>query len=362
MNTDSLWTSVLAVNQIMLPSSDFIALEQYHPDFESIAGEGTLYSLLLSSADSSNNPFFHNTCAYVPQRDELYATSDLLQSTSSSRLPVVLISKVSLRRSSDAENSIHSVEWMKLRPPSSMPMPSGATHYKDGVLYCSQGTLAPESGGLWYMPSGKPPTPIVTSYFGRPFNSIQGVTLDKDNGLWFTDACIGFEQDIRPKPQLPSHVYRFDPETGDLRVVADGFRRPTGIAVSPDRSTLYVTDTDAALPNGNIDPTRAATIYAFDVIWRFDSPSLVNRRVFAYARKGVPTAVVCDASGNVYAACADGVEIWSPGGVALGLIALLGGCSSLCFGRNDEELFIGAKQRLWKIHLKPKPESSVEMD
>ncbi|KAI0380133.1 calcium-dependent phosphotriesterase [Hypomontagnella monticulosa] len=341
-------------SEIQVPpgAKNVLSIRQYHPDFERITGRELEHSLLLSSNDSSKNPFFQNGCVYLLEKDELYVMSDLLQSTNSSVLPVVLISKVSLRRESSVEQfRFRAAEWMKLRPPPGMPMPAGACRYKDGILYCSQGTLEPDSGGLWYMPLGKPPIPILTSYFGKPFNSIQAVVVDPEGALWFTDTSIGFEKDIRPKPKLPNQVYRFDPKTGDLRVVADGFARPMGIALAPDNSTLYVTDTSAARPGGNLDSSGSATIYAFDITQRFDSPFLINRRVFAYAREGVPTTVACDSFGNVYATCGDGVEVWSPGGVALGLIAVSGGCTSMCAGPS-RELFICANQRLWAINLK----------
>lgn len=141
-----------------------------------------------------------------------------------------------------------------------MPMPSGAVRYKHGVLYCSQGTLEPNSGGLFFMAPRKRPAPLVTNYFGKPFNSPQSVVEDGDGALWFTDSCAGFEQEIRPMPQLPNHVYWFDPRTGELRVVADGLKRPTGLALShrgPQEKKLYVTDTEAARP-GN---TEASTRY-----------------------------------------------------------------------------------------------------
>ncbi|RYP60334.1 hypothetical protein DL769_008166 [Monosporascus sp. CRB-8-3] len=317
-------------------AEDTVTFKQYHPDFKPLVGAQPLFSLLLSSDESSGNPFYHNGCVYIPERDELYIMSDLLQSTSSSRLPVILISRITLTRTqssvmSDSDSfpvpEIGGVKWMKLRPPPSMPMPACAIRYQKGILFCSQGELAPDTGGLWYMPLGKPPVAVLTSFFGRPFNSIQNVVQDRDGGLWFTDSASGFEQEIRPKPQLPNHVYRFDPQEGDLRVVADGFGRPTGIAMSPDQRTLYITDTAAAHPDGSIDQTLPATIYAFDIIERSGSPSLANRRVFAYALVGVPTAVHCDQAGNVYASCGDGIEVWSPGGMVLGLIEVPGAFS-----------------------------------
>ncbi|KAI0891746.1 calcium-dependent phosphotriesterase [Annulohypoxylon nitens] len=340
----------------LLPTANNIIFKQYHPSFEKVAGREPdskpEWSLLLSSDDSSKNPFFHNGCTYIPDKDELYIMSDLLQSSSSSSLPAILISKVSLRRGPN--EVISEVEWVKLRPPSNMPMPAGACRYQNGILYCSQGTQIPDSGGLWYMPSGKPPIPFLTSYFHKPFNSIQNVVEDAEGGLWFTDTSVGFEQEIRPKPQLPNQVYRYDPKTEDLRVVADGFVRPTGIALggsNADETTLYITDTGAAHPNKNNYIPGPATIYAFDVTRKSGSLFATNKRVFAYAKEGVPTAVVCDDRGNVFAACGDGVEVWSPGGLALGLIEIPGGCTSLCFGLPGE-LFIGSQQRLWRIRLK----------
>ncbi|KAI0175830.1 calcium-dependent phosphotriesterase [Hypoxylon sp. FL1284] len=337
-----------------------ISVKQYHPYFQEVAGILSRCSLLLSSDDSSRNPLFCNGCVYIPQRDELYIASGLLQSSNSSVLPTILISQIHIQRDhTDWQQSIGAVEWMKLRAPQNMPMPAGACLFKEGILYCSQGTLAPDTGGLWYMPWRKAPIPILTNYFGKPFNSIQNVVQDREGGLWFTDASVSFEQGIRPQPRLPNQVYRLDINSHDVRVVADGFGRPTGIALSPDGDTLYVTDTDSLRPDGSTDPTRAATIYAFDVTQRAGSYFLTNRRVFSYAVDGVPMAVTCDVSGNVYAACGDGVEVWSPGGVALGLIDVPGGCTTLCFGRRGE-LFIGSGQRLWTILLNQTDEEREE--
>ncbi len=39
---------------------------------------------------------------------------------------------------------------------------------------------------------------------------------------------------------MPNQVYRFDPDTGVVRVVADGFDKPNGIAFSQDGSIAYM--------------------------------------------------------------------------------------------------------------------------
>ncbi|KAI0132639.1 D-lactonohydrolase-like protein-like protein [Xylariales sp. AK1849] len=336
------------INQTYL-DPETISLKQYHPSFRSLHGQVPTFSVILSSATSSRNPFFHNACIYLPDHDELYLTSDLLQSSSSSQLPIVLISKVSFQHIHETED-VTAAEWMKLRPPPNMPMPAGACAYQEGIVFCSQGTLASDTGGLFYMPRGKPPIPLITQFGGRPFNSPQQVIFSKDGSLWFTDSCSGFEAEIRPKPNLPSQIYRYHPDVGVLRAMADGLARPGGICFSPTEDTVYVTDTDAKRVSGEEDAARAATIYAWDVIRRDEQPLLANKRLFAFAMSGVPKAVQCDSVGHVYAACGDGIEIWSPGGVPLGLVEVPGGCSSFCFGRRGD-LFIGAEQRLWRVQL-----------
>lgn len=47
-------------------------------------------------------------------------------------------------------------------------------------------------------------------------------------------------------------------------------------------------------------------------------------------------AIKCDVAGNVYVACGDGIEIFNPGGVLLGLIEISGGCSNFTFGKQGE--------------------------
>ena len=50
----------------------------------------------------------------------------------------------------------------------------------------------------------------------------------------------GWLHGFRPEPMLPSQVYRFDPSTGQVRVVADQFIEPNGIAFTPDGKTAFV--------------------------------------------------------------------------------------------------------------------------
>ena len=54
-----------------------------------------------------------------------------------------------------------------------------------------------------------------------------------DGAIWFTDPSYGHLQGFRPPPEVGDFVYRYDPATGELTVVADGFDKPNGLAFSP---------------------------------------------------------------------------------------------------------------------------------
>jgi gluconolactonase len=143
----------------------------------------------------------------------------------------------------------------------SVPMPNGGINYQSGILFCAQGTLTTPAG-LAFM-SASPPYDsrfLLSSFHGRPINSPTDVVVHSDGSIWFTDPIYGYEQGIRPRPQLPSQVYRFVPETGALRAVADGFGRPNGICFSPGEETVYITDTDFIHGDGGTDLVRVSSM------------------------------------------------------------------------------------------------------
>lgn len=140
--------------------------------------------------------------------------------------------------------------------PGSFTVPNGGTNYLDGILFCAQGNMTIGTGGIYYMPRNSRPIPLITNFHGRDFNSVNDVVVAKDGAIWFTDPCYGHEQEFRPRPKLPCVVYRFVPSTGEVRVVADGFVKPNGIAFSPDEETVYVTDTGAHSGDGIKDAMK----------------------------------------------------------------------------------------------------------
>lgn len=79
-------------------------------------------------------------------------------------------------------------------------------------------------------------------------------------------------------------------------------------------------------------------------------PFLINRRVFAMASDGIPDGLKVDQSGNVYAGCGDGVNVWSSGGDLLGKILVEGGTSNFSFGPHGV-MFILNEHKLYRAQL-----------
>ena len=67
-------------------------------------------------------------------------------------------------------------------------------------------------------------TTAVDGYDGKAFNSPNDVVVKSDGTVWFTDPDYGLAG--RTKEQEGNFVYRFDPLTQQVTVVADDFDKP----------------------------------------------------------------------------------------------------------------------------------------
>ena len=102
-------------------------------------------------------------------------------------------------------------------------------------------------------------TVLANSYNGKPLNSPNDVVVKSDGSVWFSDPTFGilgyYEGHKAPSENKPA-VYRLDPATGKLTMMADDIPGPNGLAFSPDEKKLYVVASRA-------EPHR--TIVSYDV-------------------------------------------------------------------------------------------------
>lgn len=230
-------------------------MAKYPPSFvvfdelaEELFGQSPSIELLHENVQY---PFAHEAGVFIQEDNTLFITSNQFTDPET-QTRRIQITRVLLPKDGEPTRceEIH---------PDQVPMANGGVNYKDGVLFCAQGSLN-SPGGLAFMES-KPPYKshlLLSSFYGRDFNSVNDVVIHSDGSIWFTDPIYGFEQGIRPKPRLPCQVYRFDPERKSVRAVADGFGRPNGICFSPDEKIVYITDTDWIHGDGTTDEFRAS--------------------------------------------------------------------------------------------------------
>jgi gluconolactonase len=144
-----------------------------------------------------------------------------------------IIQKISLAQADAVKHQINATGMVSVEEVYSHPQvinPNGATNYRGKVVFTGegQGDIAP---ALFLMEPTEPynTTVLLDNYYGRQFNSLNDVAVNPRNKeLYFTDVSYGYLQHFRPQPVLPNQVYRYNPRTGAVTAVADGFKLVNG--------------------------------------------------------------------------------------------------------------------------------------
>jgi len=191
-------------------------------------------------------------------------------------------------------------------------------------------------------------TTLVDAHDGRRLNAPNDVVVKSDGSIWFSDPLYGISNDYeggRQPSEQPPALYRYDPLSGDLRVMASDFDGPNGLAFSPDETRLYVAETG----DQTTDRPRQC-IRVFDV--SADGLSLSGGETFHTISPGYCDGMRVDEHGNVWSSAADGVHCIAPDGILLGKLRIPHPVSNLCFGdRHKSRLFIGGSHTLYAIFV-----------
>jgi len=194
-------------------------------------------------------------------------------------------------------------------------------------------------------------TVLLESYQGRRLNAPNDVVVTSDGAIWFTDPGYGIDgpyEGHAAESEIPRHVYRLDPGSGEPIVVADDFVRPNGLAFSPDETRLYIVD--SGITHGG-----PAHVRVFNV----NDGKLSGGRLFAddFA-PGFTDGLRVDIAGNVWCSMGwahpgeDGVRCYAPEGDLIGKVHLPESCANLCFGgKRGHRLFMAASTSVYSLHL-----------
>lgn len=179
-------------------------------------------------------------------------------------------------------------------------------------------------------------TVIADRYNGKKLNSPNDVVVASNGSIWFTDPTYGVRgwyESLHGEIEQEKHnVYRVDPQSGAVKVVADDFVQPNGICFSPDEKKLYIIDSGISEGPGN-----PAWIRVFDV--DIDSGTVSNGKVFADGfAPGLTDGMRADVEGNIWCSMGwgdpkeDGVRCYDPAGQLLGKIHVPETVANLTFG------------------------------
>jgi gluconolactonase len=229
---------------------------------------------------------------------------------------------------------------------------NGMTLGRDGrLVVCEQGDLDRPARIARLDPRSGEVDTLVDNWCDLRLNSPNDVVVASDGAIWFTDPSYGHLQGFRPEPLVPDRVYRYDPATERLEVAADSLDKPNGLALSPDESVLYVTDSGANQEPDSFYADRPHEIVAFDVV---HGRRLAGRRVLAEISPGFPDGIKVDTDGYVYSSSFSGVQVFDPSGERLYEIELPGAVNFTFGGSGRDVLFITADTAIWAAALDAK--------
>jgi gluconolactonase len=187
-------------------------------------------------------------------------------------------------------------------------------------------------------------TVLADQHDGKRLNSPNDVVVKSDGSIWFTDPPYGIESDYEGHKgeveQGGNYVYRIDAGTGEVRVVADDFDRPNGLAFSPDESKLVISDTGSAA-------TRHFRI--FDVN---DDGTLSGGDVLTQCTVGGFDGFRFDTEGRIWTSAGDGVHCITLEGDLIGKVKVPEGVANVVFGGfKRNRLFICGTTSLYSVML-----------
>jgi gluconolactonase len=188
--------------------------------------------------------------------------------------------------------------------------------------------------------------PVAAKFAGMRLSSPNDVVRMKSGVLFFTDPPYGFKKfDAAPEKEIPFNgVYRVA-RSGKVSVIEKELHRPNGVALSPDESTLYVTQSE---------PSRAIIMaYTLDKAGNVTGKKLFHdfTDLMSPSAPGLPDGLAVAADGTIFTTGPGGVIVLSKEGKRLGRISDGKATANCKFGEDGRTLFLTSHDMLARIRL-----------
>jgi gluconolactonase len=182
-------------------------------------------------------------------------------------------------------------------------------------------------------------TVLADGFEGKRLNSPNDATVKSDGSIWFSDPDFGLTSDYeghRGESELGAcNVYRVDPESGEVRLVADGLLGPNGLVFTPDEQRLLVSD------------SRARHITSFPV---HGDGTLGPGEVLVECPDGTDN-IRLDVDGRLWVGAFEGgVQCFAPDGTLIGRVRVPETTANITFGgARRNRMFIAANTTLYSL-------------
>ena len=192
----------------------------------------------------------------------------------------------------------------------------------------------------------KKKAPVAQLFDGKKFSSPNDVAKTKSGVLFFTDPPYGFAKgDEAPQKEIAFNgVYRMGKD-GKVTAIEKELHRPNGVALSPDESTLYVTQSD---------PGKAIVMaYSLDKKGNVTGKKLFHDFTDLIGREnpGLPDGLTVALDGTIFTSGPGGILVLSKEGKRLGRISDGKATANCKFGDDGKTLYLTSHNMLARIRL-----------